>query len=82
MKCPICKEETWGCLDIVRYGPEFAHGKCAARESQPVALVQFLEGLLAQLGREPNEKELRAAAHMLTVRADRLAVARPQYRGA
>lgn len=41
-----------------------------------VALVQFIDGLLASLGREPTEAELRAAAHALTVRADRIACAR------
>lgn len=41
-----------------------------------VALVQFLDGLLLQLGREPTEAELRAAAHALTVRADRIACSR------
>jgi len=43
-----------------------------------VALVQFLEGLLSTWGREPTEQELRAAAHALTVRADRIACARTQ----
>lgn len=38
-------------------------------------LVQFIDGLLASLGREPTEGELRAAAHALTVRADRIACA-------
>lgn len=52
----------------------------AAREAAPagphVALVQFIEGLLLQLGREPTQDELRAAAHALTVRADRIACVR------
>lgn len=42
------------------------------------ALVSFLEGLLRQLGREPTEAELRAAAHWLTVRADRAAAHLPK----
>ena len=50
---------------------------------EPVALVQFLEGLLSTWGRPPTEQELRAAAHALTVRADRIACARtPESDGA
>lgn len=52
------------------------------RHESPPALTQVLDGLLASLGREPTEAELRAAAHSLTVRADRIALARPAYRGA
>lgn len=40
---------------------------------KPAALVQFLEGLIRSFGREPTEQELRAAAHALTVHADRIA---------
>lgn len=43
---------------------------------KPAALVSLLDGLLASMGREPTEAELRAAAHMLTVRADKLAAGR------
>lgn len=50
--------------------------------SPPVALVQFIEGLEASTGRTFTEAELRAAAHALTVKADRLACTRPQFRGA
>lgn len=49
-----------------------------ARDFKPVALIQFLEGLLSTWGRPPTEHELRAAAHALTVRADRIACARTQ----
>jgi hypothetical protein len=47
--------------------------KGPAPPTRHVALVQFIDGLLVQLGRDPTEAELRAAAHALTVRADKLA---------
>lgn len=61
-----------------------ADSKVVGVKQQPEhrALTQVLDGLLASLGREPTEAELRAAAHSLTVRADRIAMARPAYRGA
>lgn len=56
-------------------GPKPRAVRAAKPAGRYVALVQYLDGMLLQLGREPNEAELRAAAHALTVRADRLACA-------
>lgn len=53
-------------------------GDCLANQ-RPRPLVAFIDGLLLRLGREPTEAELRAAAHALTVRADR--VARKTHKG-
>lgn len=51
-------------------GMPAAPGETSAR---PDPLVSALRGLLASLHRQPNEHELRAAAHEFTVLADRAA---------
>lgn len=44
--------------------------------TQRSAFVDALRGLVDSLQREPTEFELRAAAHELTVKADRIAAGR------
>lgn len=65
------KPEAWAAARRVAAGTAAP----AAPAGPHVALVQFIEGLLLQLGRQPTQDELRAAAHALTVRADRIACA-------
>jgi len=48
----------------------------SSQPSQRPAFVAALRGLVASLHREPTEFELRAAAHELTVKADRIAAGR------
>lgn len=45
------------------------HAQCAERP----AFVSALRSLVDSLSRQPTEQELRAAAHELTVKADRIA---------
>ena len=67
------KPLAWEVARRVAAGASPAAAPAAPADAQFLALVQFLDGVLTQLGREPTEAELRAAAHALTVRADRAA---------
>lgn len=59
---------------VIRKAHALRLGDHAAISQRP-AFVSALRGLVDSLQREPTEFELRAAAHELTVKADRIAAA-------
>lgn len=70
--------QTCSCFPGTCRGGDVVEGRLPnglACKKHPPALAQFIDGLLASLGHEPTKPELRAAAHALTVRADRIACA-------